>query len=407
MQQDLDREMAERGLDAILVSGPIHGNPAMYYMVNGAGLTRAHVVKKRGEDPVLLCSPIEREIAPESGLAVVNMAKYDFIGIVREMHDELAATVELYRRMFADLGVAGRVGFYGSADQGRAWILLNALNEGLEGLEVCADFEVTPIDAVRATKDVAEVARIREVGRRTVNVVEATVDFLKSHRPVDGVLTRSDGSPLSIGRVHAEISRLIGAQGLEDPEGFIFSIGRDAGIPHSKGAAGDLLELGKTIVFDIFPREVGGGYFFDLTRTFCLGYAPPEVESAYADVRQCVEQLVQSYAVGEEARAFQRMTCEFFEARGHPTVGSDSRTESGYVHSVGHGLGLAIHEEPFFGDTPSNGVLLEPGHVFSCEPGLYYPERGFGVRIEDLIWIDESGAVQNLTAYPQDLVIEV
>jgi Xaa-Pro aminopeptidase len=210
-----------------------------------------------------------------------------------------------------------------------------------------------------------------------------------------------------IGHVHEEIGRLIAEQGLEDPEGFIFSIGRDAAIPHSKGAEHDVLELGKTIVFDIFPREAGGGYFFDLTRTFCLGFAPPEVEKAYREVHDCVNMLVDAYAVGEEARAYQRMTCDFFEARGHPTVGTDTETESGYVHSVGHGLGLAVHEEPFFGDTPSNTGVLEPGHVFSCEPGLYYPERGFGLRIEDLIWIDESGTAQNLTNYPKDLVIEV
>jgi Xaa-Pro aminopeptidase len=101
------------------------------------------------------------------------------------------------------------------------------------------------------------------------------------------------------------------------------------------------------------------------------------------------------------------MTCEFFEARGHPTIASDSTIESGYVHTVSHGLGLAIHEEPFFRDVPSNTTRLQPGHVFSCEPGLYYPERGYGVRIEDMIWIDPEGTVHNLTDFPKELVVEV
>ena len=407
MKQDLDREMAERDLDAILVSGRVHGNPAMVYMANGASLTRAHVVKKRGEEPVLLCSPIEREEAAASGLVVVNTAKYDFITILRETGDRLAATVEYYRRMFDDLGVTGRIGFYGLADQGRAWVLLNALDAGLEGVEVHGDFGITVLDAVRGTKDAREVERIRDVGRRTCEVVEATVGLLQSHRAVGEVLVQADGTPLTIGRVHEQISRCIAEQRMEDPEGFIFSIGRDAGIPHSRGHGDDVVELGKSIIFDIFPREAGGGYFFDLTRTFCLGYAPPEVESAYQDVYECVEQLVSSYEVGAEARVYQRMTCDFFEARGHPTVAGDTKTEAGYVHSVGHGLGLAVHEEPFFSDAPTNTSLLEPGHVFSCEPGLYYPDRGFGVRIEDLIWIDDDGTVHNLTAYPKELVVEV
>jgi Xaa-Pro aminopeptidase len=407
MKQDLDHLMEERGLDAVTVGGATHGNPAMYYMTNGAGVSGGYVIKRRGEEPVLVCSPIEREEAAASGLAIVNMGRYDFVGILREKGDRLAAVVELYRRMFADLGVRGRVGFYGMADQGRAWVLLNALDAQLEGIEVHGDLSVTPIDAARATKDAAEVDHVREAGRRTCEIVARTVEFLQAHRVNDDVLVEADGTPLTIRRVHEEISRFIAEQRLEDPEGFIFSIGRDAGIPHSKGTPDDVLALGKTIVFDIFPREAGGGYFADVTRTFCLGYAPPEIEKAYRDVYECQAKLLEAYEVGTEARRYQQMTCEFFERRGHPTVASDSRTEVGYVHSLGHGLGLAVHEEPRFGDVPGNTDVLQPGHVFTCEPGLYYPDRGFGIRIEDDLWIDPDGRVHNLTDFPKELVIEV
>nr|HID12419.1 aminopeptidase P family protein [Anaerolineae bacterium] len=407
MKQDLDRLMEERGLDAALVGGAVHGNPAMYYMTNGAGLTGGFVLKKRGEEPVLLCWPMEREEAAASGLTVVNLGQYDLTSIVRELGDQLAATVELYRRVFADLGVSGRVGFYGLQDRGHAWVLLNALNAQLEGIEVHGDFDVTLIDAARATKDLAEAERIREVGRRTCAVVARTVEFLQSHRVKDEMLVQADGTPLTIGRVHEEINRFLAEQRLEDPEGFIFSIGRDAGIPHSKGRPDDVIALGQTIVFDIFPREAGGGYFFDMTRTFCLGYAPPEVEQAYQEVHECVERLIEAYEVGTEARHYQQMTCEFFESRGHPTIASDTKTEIGYVHTVGHGLGLAIHEEPRFADIPTNTDVLKPGHVFTCEPGLYYPDRGFGMRIEDVIWIDPDGTVHDLTEFPKGLVIEV
>ena len=407
MKQDLDRLMEERGLDAALVGGKALGNPAMVYMTNGAGVSGGYVIKKRGQEPVLVCSPIEREEAAASGLTVVNMAKYDFLSVLREKEDRVAAYVELYRRMFSDLGVRGRVGFYGMADQGRAWVLLNALQSQLEGVEVYGDFDVTLIDAARATKDAAEAQRMREVGRRTCDVIARAVEYMQSHRVKDDVLVQADGTPLTIGRVHEEIDRFIAEQRLEDPEGFIFSIGRDAGIGHSKGTPGDVVALGKTIVFDIFPREAGGGYFADVTRTFCLGYAPPEVEQAYREVYECQAQLLEAYEVGAEARRYQQMTCEFFESRGHPTIASDSKTEVGYVHSIGHGLGLAVHEEPRFSDVPANTDVLRPGHVFTCEPGLYYPDRGFGMRIEDDLWIDLEGEVHILTDFPKDLVIEV
>ena len=51
--------------------------------------------------------------------------------------------------------------------------------------------------------------------------------------------------------------------------------------------------------------------------------------------------------------------------------------------------------------------VLEAGHVFTCEPGLYYPEQGFGVRLEDVIWIDPDGGAHNLTDYPKELVVDL
>jgi Xaa-Pro aminopeptidase len=407
MKQDLDRLMEQRGLDAALVVGATHGNPAMTYMTNDAAISRGYVLKKRGEEPVLLCSPMEREEAAASGLTVVNTGKYDYVTILRETGDQLAATIELYRRVFADLDVSGKVGFYGMEDHGRAWMLLNALDARLEGIEVYGDFDVTLIDEARTTKDGTEAERIREIGRRTCTIVGRTVEFLKSHQVKDGALVQADSTPLTIGRVHAEIDRFIAEERLADPEHFIFAIGRDAGIPHSKGTPEDIVMLGKTIVFDIFPCETGGGYFFDMTRTFCLGYASPEIEKAYQDVYDCTEKLIGAYEVGKEARLYQQMTCEFFENRGHPTIATDTKTEEGYVHSIGHGLGLAVHEEPRFSDIPSNTDVLQPGHVFTVEPGLYYPRRGYGIRIEDVIWIDPDGVTHDLTDFSKELVIEV
>jgi Xaa-Pro aminopeptidase len=399
--------MEKRDLDAFVVAGRAYGNPAMYYMTTGANLGAGWVIQKRGGEPILLCSPMERDEAAASGLTVVTLNKYDFVSILREEEDRLAATVELYRRVFDDLGVSGRVGFYGEADQGRSWVLLNTLNAQLEDITVHGEFETTLIDEARATKDAIEAARIEEMGACTCRVVKRTIDYLRSHEVGKETLLQDDGTPLTIGRVQEEINRFISEERLEDPEGFIFSIGRDAGVPHNKGRPEDVLALGQTIVFDIFPCEPGGGYFFDMTRTFCLGYAPPEVEDAYHDVEQCVEMLLDAYEVGQEARRYQRTTCEFFEERGHPTIASDSKTENGYVHSVGHGLGLAIHEEPRFNDDSTNTDVLQPGHVFTCEPGLYYPERGYGIRIEDVIWIDDAGGVHDLTDFPKELVIEL
>ena len=105
-------------------------------------------------------------------------------------------------------------------------------------------------------------------------------------------------------------------------------------------------------------------------------------------------------------REYQRWTCERFEAKGHPTVKSDPKTQKGYVHTLGHGLGLAVHESPFFPDLEANPDRLLPGAVFTVEPGLYYPERGLGVRIEDTLWMRPDGTVETLAEFPKDLVLK-
>jgi Xaa-Pro aminopeptidase len=209
--------------------------------------------------------------------------------------------------------------------------------------------------------------------------------------------------------VKAHIRHALTAHDLVDPEsGTIFAIGRDAGVPHSRGRDRDPIALGKTIVYDIFPAEPGGGYFFDFTRTWCLGYAPDEVQQSFEDVQSTLKTLLKALKPGELTRTYQQLTCQLLEARGHPTIGSQPQTKSGYVHAIAHGVGLDIHEAPSFADTPANPARLDPGVVITVEPGVYYPERGYGIRLEECLWLNpESLKFETLATYHQNLVLPV
>ena len=143
-----------------------------------------------------------------------------------------------------------------------------------------------------------------------------------------------------------------------------------------------------------------------MTRTFCLGYAPPQVQRAYRDVLECFERVVATLQLGQPTQRYQLQACDFFEVRGHQTLRSNPKAQSGYIHGLGHGLGLELHEQPSFptfGEHPE--LTLRPGMVFTIEPGLYYPEQGFGIRIEDTYYCDGSGEFISLTPYPKELVI--
>jgi Xaa-Pro aminopeptidase len=70
-------------------------------------------------------------------------------------------------------------------------------------------------------------------------------------------------------------------------------------------------------------------------------------------------------------------------------------------------VGLAVHEGPRLGGGEGNTATLAPGHVVSVEPGLYYPKRGMGVRIEDLVAVRADGSIENLTPFAYELEVGV
>jgi Xaa-Pro aminopeptidase len=243
------------------------------------------------------------------------------------------------------------------------------------------------------------------MGKITISVVSKVAELLASQNVINNTLSKKDDSPWTIGDIKQQIHLWLAELGAEDPEGVIFAIGRDAGVPHSAGNSKDPLKLGHTIVFDIFPCEAGGGYYFDFTRTWCLGFAPDEILAVFEDVLQVHNQILSELRANTPCRHYQERTCELFEARNHPTIKSDPKTTDGYVHGLGHGVGLNIHELPRFGLNATNKDLLSPGVVVTVEPGLYYPERGFGVRLEDTLWVRPDGEMEILANYPYDLII--
>jgi Xaa-Pro aminopeptidase len=408
MKRDIDRLMKERGIDVVIVSGAVKGNANMYYMVNGAAISHAIVIKKADGEPVLFCGTMEREEAAASGLKTVDTSKYNVMQMIKDAGgDRLAATVSYYRAIFEEFGVRGRVAFYGLGDVGRNWEFLKALDAALPDVKPMGEFSDDLFVTARATKDAGELARIKEVGRKTCDVVRHVTDFMTSHSVSGGALVKGDGSPLTIGDCKSEIKIELARRKLIEEVDTIFAIGRDAGIPHSRGNDADPIELGKTLVFDIFPQEEGGGYFFDMTRTFVLGSASKEILDDYRTLEECFDAVAATLKAGEKASVYQTATCDFFEARGIETPRTNPQVTNGYVHSLGHGIGIDIHEKPTLSDVAGNRDVLAPGSVFTFEPGLYYPDKGYGMRIEDVYYVHENGTLENLTNFPRDLVLKV
>ena len=401
MKSDIDTLMEKKNLDVIMVVGNAENNPPMYYLTGGGHVNSAILIKKRNEEPILFCNIMERDEAAKSGLTLVPM-KYPPMEMFLN---------EAGRQALVDVGItSGRVGVYGNASVSVALEITNRLRQALPGLAFVGEGISDDIFSyAMECKDGAEVARIRKMGSITTEVVGMTADYLAS-RDVreDEVLLKEDGSPLTIADVKQKINLWLAERGAVPSKGYILAIGRDAGVPHSRGNPEDLLRLGQTIVFDIYPQEQGGGYFYDFTRTWSLGYATPEAQRLYDEVRSVYDKVVENLDLNVGFKEYQKMACEEFHKLGHKTsIHDEGVLTEGYVHSLGHGLGLNVHERPWSRHTSSDDNILKPGVVMTIEPGLYYPEQGMGVRIEDSYWVRPDGKIELLVEYPYDFVLEM
>lgn len=408
MKQDLDRLMQERGLNAIWVTGAANHNPALVYFTGVANLTRADVIKKQGEPPVLFHYSMERGEAARTGLACRNINDYKPQEILREAGGSLtrAGAIRL-ARMFADLGIEGRIGVAGTTDLAASYPLLEELGRQAPRISIVADGDDPILMRARATKSPAEIDAIRRLGRVCVSVLEDVAGLLSSHSVRSNRLIKRNGEPLVIGDVKAFIRMRITEKGAEMPDSVIFAQGRDAGVPHSTGSDESPILAGQPIVFDLFPCEAGGGYFYDITRTWCPGFASEEMECMHQQVLQAHDEAVALARRGTLCRDVQLHVCRRFSAWGHPTMLDNPSSENGYVHNLGHGVGLAVHESPSFAHAETNLDRLETGAVFTIEPGLYYPEQKIGIRLEDTLQIRSDGTAEILAPFSTDLLLPI
>ncbi len=407
MKRDVDALLREQGLDGLIVVGPGGHNPALVYLMGRpAHLTSAWLVKTPGQPPVLYHWPMERDEAARTGLPTRDLTPF----ALRNFMD--AAGGDLFRAqvlqtlaLLDDAGLGrGRIAVTGRVELGPHLSLWQAVQAERPELQVEGRLAQRVLSAARVTKDADEVARIRRMGALTVEVVGRVRERLQGLRAgPDGLVVDAAGEAVTIGQVKAWIRRWVAELGAELPLAVIFAQGYDAGVPHSTGDDAAALRVGVPIVFDIFPQEAGGGYFYDFTRTWSLGHATERVQALHAQVEEAYRAALAEVQAGRPAEAPYTAACKVLEGYGHPTARTRPGTQEGFVHSLGHGLGLDIHEMPRL--AAGQRDPLRPGMVVTVEPGLYYPDDEIGIRIEDTVWIDDAGQPQVLAAFPHDLVV--
>jgi Xaa-Pro aminopeptidase len=337
---------------------------------------------------------------PDGVHLLVNTLEYG-----RARTDSRADTV----RRLSEFDHREAVSEYGQV-AGRGRTLAAFLSDaGVESVAVPQRFPLASADGLRgqgvsvtaAERDVVTEIRARKTGEELEHVraaqaanemaMAAAEELLAEAEVVDGTL-HHEGAALTSERVKSAIEATLLEHGCGLDE-TIVACGADAADPHDRGS-GPLL-ADEPVIVDIFPRDKTTKYHADMTRTFVRG-TPDETVREWFDLtdraREAALEAVQPGVTGEHVHD---AACDVFADAGLPTLRDDPDTETGFIHSTGHGVGLDVHELPRIGP---DGAELEPGNVITIEPGLYDPDVG-GIRIEDLVVVTEDGH-ENLTEYP-------
>ena len=400
MLSDLDLLMRSRGVDTLIV--PMHesAHAAFRWISRGAKVTRGYAVKMVDRAPLLLAYPIERDEAAATGLSTRLIHDFGYDAIFKSAPNAIEAYATFFSSVLRELGSGKVVAFMGNVP----FHLYFGIAEGMEqrGWSVYRSGDDL-IQLARKRKEPWEIEMIASVGARTEAVVDRVRRILRQC-VVEQDHLLFQGQVLTLGNLKQVVTSEIARLGMVEDHETILSQGRDAAIPHSRGDAAAIVRPSVPIVLDIFPADRDSGYFFDLTRTFCVGPIPAELQRIHADVLAAYELAATEMRAGTKASSYQALICDFFEAKGYATTRSNPSTLDGYVHSLGHGVGLEVHERPFFGLTATNQDAIEVGDIVTIEPGLYFPERAIGVRIEDTMVVRDDRRVESLSRGDRGLV---
>lgn len=353
--------MARTGLDAVaLVPG------ANFLRIFGKDFHQM-------ERPLVVIVP--RTGAPVAIVPNLEMGSFTPLGFPGEVFDwrDEEGYMGAFRKAgsaLTQLGKGSRVGVEGQRMRVFDFQALQSVLPQAQLVDAHAD-----ISAVRLHKTPGEIDALRTAIRMSEAALEATVQQVKAgmtEKQVEAILL-------------SELFKA-GCDGLSfDP---IVAAGDNAARPHASARADYAIKPGDALLFDF-----GGRYKHfsaDITRTFFVGHVTDHDRAFYDTVLAANAKGRDISKPGMTASDVDDAVC---------TVLERSQFAAFKRHKTGHGLGLDVHEAPQI--MRGNGQKLEPGMVFTIEPGLYRDGEA-GVRIEDDVVVTETG-IESLTTYPRDL----
>jgi Xaa-Pro aminopeptidase len=371
-----------------IVMAGISEHDANLYYVTGFLAPDAFAYACVKDEEYLIVSSMERGRAEKESRVknVISIEDYDYSKRLKETKSPDAAFADTLAAIFKDIRVKS---FHvpetfplGLADRLRA--------KGI-GVEAA----VLPIEERRMIKTPGEIGLIREAQQVNEKALARAIGLIRKAKVRGGILYVND-KPLTSEGLQHEFDLVYAKHGYDTTE-TIVAAGPAAADPHFAGKGP--LPANQLIVIDSFPHGKKSRYWADMTRTVLKGKPTKEMKEMYKLVLEAQEKALKAIRPDVPCKSIDDVVCDVFEKHGFGTTRTKAKT--GYIHSVGHGVGLDIHELPRLSQTST--ATLQPGMVVTVEPGLYLPETG-AVRLEDIVVVTKNGC-ENLTKFPKELII--
>ena len=379
----LRTRLAADGLDALLVTQPAN----IFYLTSFRG--SAGLVVLTPDGTCLITDSRYATVAQELVAATDTEAPLTFVQVASSYEETICDVLKALAASKTGTSIRTTVGIETAhmTVARHEW-----LERGLTGSGVTLRGTTGLVESLRQVKDAHELATMREAGRRISGVMAGMLSKLRTGRRER--------------EVAADIDWAIRAAGFDGPAfETIVAGGPNTALPHARPgerslAAGDLVLL-----------DFGGiynGYCVDLTRVASLGSSDPAAVAWHAAVREAHAAALAAVGPGVWASAVDTAARAVLERLG---------LGAAFGHGTGHGLGVEVHEAPRVGkrrpavpspgspgsDDDAEDVRLEPGMVFTVEPGVYLPGHG-GVRLEDDLVVTADG-YELLTHVSLDLFV--
>ena len=382
MLDDIDGLMEKYEIDALYAQGKSLLKPDLYYLSRFLTVDDSYFVKLQGQ----------RGILSGSDMVCERAKKYSPVKNIHSLSPTMNQAVldrvtrdEFVQRVMGDLAKnllpnGGTVGVPRDTDALHIYYLQKF------------GVEIKPVQNLffeaRETKDKEEIQAIKKASQATENTFNQVIEVFQNTEIGAKNILNYQGSPLTVGRLKRIIEHSLVDNDSENSEESIVAGGLKGADYHYLGMRGDQLFAHEPVIVDIFPRRIEERYHADITRTIVRGKVSKELMRLFEAVDSALSAVADALQGATTTDILVNAMADSFERDGHSSANRTPGIKEGMLHSLGHGIGLNVHENPSLSLRPNP---IKPGAVIAIEPALYYKAHG-GIRIEDDIIVTQKGA---------------